>query len=330
MRRMNPDATGAVSRLMRGGIAALIGAVAMLGGLIAAPPAAATFHLIKVREVYPGAENDSYVELQMYASGQTFLSGHSLIEYDATGKLVRSSTFSSGVSNSANQSTVLVGDTGVQAKFGVAPDLVDPELSVPASGGAVCWNAGGTPADCIAWGNFSGGKAFETATHTTAGSPASPSGIPAGKAIQRTIAPGCPTLLEEGDDTNDSATDFSIVSPAPRPNSVPPSEHPCSAEGGGNGGPGSGPGSGQSAPRTFLRGKPAKRTTDRTPTFRFGSDQSQAHFECRLDGKPFRSCRSPFTTRRLSLGRHRFRVRAFLPGGGRDPTAASYGFRVVG
>src|SRR5690242_19968190 len=207
--------------------AALIAAATVLGGLILAPPAAATFHLIKVREVYPGSENDSYVELQMYASGQIFLATHSMTVYSSAGTLVHKSTFSAGVANGENQATVLIGDSNVQSSFGLAPDLVDSELSLPAAGGAVCWNAGGIPADCVAWGNFKGSAAFETATGTSAGSPASPSGIAAGKAIRRTIEPGCPTLLEESDDSDDSATDFSEVPPAPRDNASPITEKTC-------------------------------------------------------------------------------------------------------
>ena len=64
--------------------------------------------------------------------------------------------FRAEVFNSANQQTVLIGDTRVQEAFGVAPDLVDSGLAISAAGGAVCWNAGGIPADCVAWGNFSG------------------------------------------------------------------------------------------------------------------------------------------------------------------------------
>ena len=90
--------------------------------LIAAPAAQATFHLIKVREVYAGTEDDSYVELQMYAAGQSFLNGHSLTLYNAAGGLSHSSTFSAGVTKSENQRTVLIGDSGVQARFGVTPD----------------------------------------------------------------------------------------------------------------------------------------------------------------------------------------------------------------
>src|ERR1700710_857397 len=65
--------------------------------LLTASPAQATFHLIKVREVHPGADDDSYVELQMFAAGQSLLGGHSMTLYNASGSLVHSSTFSSPV-----------------------------------------------------------------------------------------------------------------------------------------------------------------------------------------------------------------------------------------
>src|SRR3954467_2420760 len=204
---------------MRRGIGASLLAGLVGVALAATPSAQATFHLIKVREAYAGSANDSYVELQMFAAGQSFLTNHAMTVYNSSGTLVHSSKFTSGIANSANQSTVLIGDTGVQAKFGVTPDLLDAELAIPAAGGAACWNAGGVPADCVAWGNFSGAAALQTATGTTVGSPASPRGITTAKAIRRTIEPGRPTLLEESDDSDISAADFAEVTPAPRNNS---------------------------------------------------------------------------------------------------------------
>ena len=51
--------------------------LAALGALLVAAPAVqASFHLIKVREVYPGTTADpgsGYVELQMYAGGQNLV-----------------------------------------------------------------------------------------------------------------------------------------------------------------------------------------------------------------------------------------------------------------
>ena len=67
-------------------------AVALLA--LASAPAGATFHLVSIREVYLGPTTDAnsqYVELQMYASGQTELEFHSLIFYGPTGNVLGAS-----------------------------------------------------------------------------------------------------------------------------------------------------------------------------------------------------------------------------------------------
>lgn len=284
--------------------------MAVLALLLAAPAAEASFHLIKVRELYAGSNDDSYVELQMYAAGQSFLGGHSLTVYDANGALAHTSTFSSTVPNSQNQRTVLIGDGNVQSKFGVAPDLVDSGLSIPAAGGAVCWNAGGLPADCVGWGDFSGGASFETATGTTTGPPAAPSGIGAGKALRRTIAPGCPTLLEEGDDSDDSAVDFAEVTPAPRDNASSIVETTCAG-----------------APNTAIDERPAAITNSTSAAFTYEAPTATA-YECRLDSAAFSSCPAAgMEYGGLAEGSHSFQVRG-VNASGPDPTPASYSWRV--
>ena len=279
--------------------------------LLAAAPAQATFHLIKVREVHAGTSDDSYVELQMYAAGQSLLSGHAMTLYDASGSLAHSSTFSASVPSSANQQTVLIGDTRVQEAFGVAPDLVDSGLSIGAAGGAACWNAGGLPADCVAWGNFSGGAALQLATGTSVGSPVSPGGITAGKAIRRTIEPGCPTLLEESDDSDNSASDFSEVAPAPRNDSSPISEHTCAG-----------------APNTAIDEKPALRSNSGSAEFTYESPTATS-YECKLDAAVFSACPlgGPKEYTGLADGSHTFQVRG-VNTSGPDPTPASYTWTV--
>jgi hypothetical protein len=295
---------------MRRGIRLFVLAAALAALLVAAPAAQATFHLIKVREVYAGPSDDSYIELQMYAAGQTFLTNHAMTVYDASGTLVHSSKFTSGIANGANQATVLIGDTGVQAKFGVAPDLVDAELTIAAAGGAACWNAGGLPADCVAWGNFSGGSALQTATGTTVGSPASSTGITAGKAIRRSIAPGCSTLLEESDDTNSSAGDFIEVTPAPRNNASTITEKTC-------------PG----PPNTVIDERPPAITEATTAFFSYEAPTATS-YECRLDSAAFSSCPSfGIEYSGLAAGSHTFQVRG-VNAAGADPTPASYGWHV--
>lgn len=308
-----------MSRLHRPGY---LLSLVLFGLALAAPSASATFHEVSVREVYPGsgaAPDSEYVELQMWAPGQNLVGGHSVVVYNGTGGVAGSATFAGNVSGSANQSTILAataaatGEFGVGADVGLAPGLLDP------TAGAVCWES----LDCVSWGSFSG------SLPSPAGSPATPSGIPDGMALRRTIEPGCPTLLQASDDSNDSATDFSTVFPMPRPNSVAPEEHPCASTGNTSGG-GAGGQDGRSAPQTKLRRKPPHRTRDRTPTFRFTSGEPHSTFQCKLDRKRFRRCRSPFTAKRLTVGRHTFMVRARDSSGTLDPSPASYRFRVIG
>lgn len=283
-----------------------------------AAPATATFHEIWIREVYPGSAAQpevEYVELQMWSAGQNFVQGHNVIAYKAAGAVADTSTFTADVPAGGNQSTILLGTPGVESALGVKPDAVMTGGQLDPAGGAVCWDA----IDCISWGSFSG------SLPSPAGSPAAPGGIPDGMALRRTIAPGCATLLESGDDRNNSAADFSLVFPEPRPNSLAPGERPCSSND-----PSGGPaGQGRGAPQTKLRRKPPHKTFDRTPTFRFSADEPGSTFQCKLDRKPFRSCRSPFTTGKLPLGRHTFKIRARNKSGRLDPSPASYAFKVV-
>jgi hypothetical protein len=285
---------------------------------LAAPSASATFHEIWIREVYPGSTaqpETEYVELQMWASGQELVAGHHVTAYKANGSVAGTTTFAADVPNGANQSTILLGTPGVESQFGVTPDMVMAGGPLDPSGGAICWEA----LDCVSWGVFKG------SLPSPAGAPASPGGIPDGMALRRTISPGCATLLEATDDRDDSAADFAPVFPGPRPNSAAPGERAC----GSSGPQSSGPNGGRGTPQTRITRGPRRKGRDRTPTFRFAADEGDVHFECKLDGKPFRSCRSPFTSRRLAPGRHVFQVRARDDAGQPDPSPARYGFKLL-
>lgn len=305
----------------RASIASL--ALALAFSLLGPQAASATFHEMMIREVYPGSAahpNSEYVELQMWTPGQNLVGGHQLNIFDAAGKSVGVATFLHDVSGDANQSTLVAATPEAEAEFGFtadagfAPNLLNPD------GGAVCWES----LDCVSWGDF------ETSTKSPAGSPAAPGGIPDSMALRRTIEPGCATLLEPGDDHDNSAADFSAVFPGPRPNSVSPSEHACTSQvvGGANSEAGS-TGAAGKRPQTRLRKRPGHLTHDRTPTFSFASGTSGATYLCRLDRSRFRRCHSPFTAPRLGLGRHVFRVEARAPGGATDRSPATYGFTVA-
>ena len=79
---------------------------------------------------------------------------------------------------------------------------------------------------------------------------------------------------------------------------------------------------------TTLTAKPAAKTHDRTPTFRFSANSSGASFQCKLDGGLFRTCRSPLTTKKLGFGSHTLLVRAVAQGTA-DQTPAKFSFKVV-
>jgi hypothetical protein len=297
------------------------GLLALLASLLSASPASATFHEMSIREVYPGSAalpDTEYVELQMWAPGQNLVGGHSLETYSAGGVPIATTTFANDVAGAANQSTILLATPAAETAFGVVPDAAMAPNQLDPAGGAVCW---AQAIDCVAWGNFSG------SLPSPAGSPASPSGIPDGMALRRTIAPGCATLLEPTDDRDNSAVDFSPVFPGPRPNSLAPSEHACGSASAQPESP-SGP-SDHGAPQTKLTHKPPRRTRDRTPTFRFAADEPGSSFQCRLDSKPLQACRSPHTTARLALGRHTFAVRARDDSGSFDPTPVTFAFKVT-
>jgi len=291
--------------------------------LLAAPTAQATFHLIQIREVYLGsalAPESKYVELQMYSPGQDLVKGHTLRIYNASGEVIGSTTFSANVAADDNQDTILVATSAAETEFELTADSTLPSVATfSPDGGAACWEE----IDCVSWGNFDG------PLPSPAGTPAV--GVPTGMALQRTITRGCATALDPADDSDSSAADFSVATPAPRPNAVAPSERSCASGGGTGGGTGTGVGSDHDhgAPQTTLRRKPPKRTTDRTPSFRFGADEQKARFQCKLDGKAYRACRSPFTAKRLAFGPHTFKVRAIGSGSLADPSPASYRFRVV-
>jgi hypothetical protein len=215
-------------------------ALALLAFAATASSASASFHFMKVREVYPGSVSDSgYVELQMWAAGQNLVNLGQLRVYNANGSTASTFQPASKVGNPENNRTILIADSAFGTAFpGITPDFTDSSLNLSPAAGAVCWPVNASPIDCVSWGAFTGNASLPA---PAAGSPLQGSGtsgaVGGGKAIIRSIAPGCSTFLEDGDDTNNSATNFSETTPNPRPNSAPVVEMPCSPGGGGGGGP---------------------------------------------------------------------------------------------
>ena len=80
-------------------------------------------------------------------------------------------------------------------------------------------------------------------------------------------------------------------------------------------------GPGDAAPETAIT-KLLKKTTDRTPTYRFTSSE-QGSFQCKVDKGAFAACSSPFTLKKLKPGKHTFSVRAIDGAGNVDQSPAS-------
>ena len=189
---------------------------------VSSAPAGASFHLIKIVEVFaglPAEPNAQYIELQMYASGQNNVAGHSVIVDTTAGGggggagLTSTFTFTGNVPRGVDQATILVATAEAQSHFGVPADLtMTPVLN--ATNGKVCFDPEPNAIDCVAWGSHPGstatGPRFNPAT-----------GIPAGSSMLRKTSGGTnPNGLDAGDDTNNSASDFETASPTPQPNTL--------------------------------------------------------------------------------------------------------------
>ena len=269
----------------------LAGLASLITLLSAVPPASADFHFMAIREVYPGAANDSYVMLQMYSAGQNNLNGHQIRVYGPTGTTITTHTFSGGtIGSGQNQSTILVADDGYGVTFpgpgNPSPDRTDATLDIPAAGGAVCF----LTVDCVSWGNFTG------SITPSAGTPAAAAGVTASKALRRTITGGsCTGQLDSGDDGNNSAAEFVEVDPKPRSSASTIVETSCSAP---------------SGPSTTIGTKPALKTKSQTAEFTFTSSPPGASFQCRLDAEAFAACTSPKSyAGPLSAASHTFEVK---------------------
>ena len=81
-------------------------------------------------------------------------------------------------------------------------------------------------------------------------------------------------------------------------------------------------------PNTRILRGPSRVTFKRLAKFHFTSTEAQSTFQCKVDKRAWRGCRSPYK-RRVSPGaKHLFKVRAIDRFGNVDPTPARFGWRV--
>ena len=211
-------------------------AVALSCTAAAAPSASASFHLIKISEVFPGTGpegDDAFIELQMYAAGQNQVGpGSVCYRYytEADASTSSGSCLSGPVDNGENQRTVLIGDLDLFTEADFQTNFANMFQENETNGyGAVCVSfSGQAPVDCVSWGAFTApGPLLDGGI---AGTPEA--ALPAGMSATRSISAGCPTLLEASDDTDDSAADFAPATPTPRGNAQAVTGLPCGNGGG--------------------------------------------------------------------------------------------------
>jgi hypothetical protein len=163
--------------------------------------ASATFHLMRIVEIFPGttrAATAQYVMLQMYFPGQNLVGGHSLTVFDANGVILGTFTFAGNVSNGADDATILIATPDADTLFGVPSDLTMSPVIQPA-GGAVCWDV----FNCVAWGSFNAPSSlpsFATVTTVT-------DALSLGMALHRDLV-----------GSTGATTDFILAPPAPKNN----------------------------------------------------------------------------------------------------------------
>jgi hypothetical protein len=199
----------------------LVASIAVLSAaLLAATPAAATFHEIKIRSIFRGpSASQAFVELQMWSAGQDQVGGHQFRVYNATGSAFSGFTLPSDVGDGVNQARILLGDTAAVGSPDFTIAGLGTSLTNLASAGAACWEI----YDCVSWGTFTG----EANLPSPAGTPIA-GGLSGSMVSVRSITANCPTALDAADDTNQSNSDFGFATGySPRNNSLVPPEVIC-------------------------------------------------------------------------------------------------------
>jgi hypothetical protein len=218
---------------MRARTARLIVVSALAAAFVAAeaasfaPRADAAHHLIRIRQVFDGGGvSQEFAVLQLTSPNENFLVGATVTFY-SDGAMSNAQQFNTMPANGESQRTVLAAGENAQTAFGVTSDLdmSNADVLVP-EGGAVCLSSGTFPdVDCVEWGTGT--------PDTLPSNPGPPEpAIPMNNMIQRSIANGCPTLHELGDDTNNSDADFfpvpiDLMTFDPRNNAAPIMETGC-------------------------------------------------------------------------------------------------------
>ena len=107
-----------------------------------------------------------------------------------------------------------------------------------------------------------------------------------------------------------------------------PKEPEEKGKGGGGGGGSTNPAD-KTPPQTKITKGPKSKSASRKAKFKFTSSEAGSTFQCKLDRKPFKPCRSPKKYRGLKPGKHVFKVRATDAAGNVDTSPAVKRFKIT-
>jgi len=83
------------------------------------------------------------------------------------------------------------------------------------------------------------------------------------------------------------------------------------------------------APQTKILKGPKAKSHSRAAKLKFSSSEAGSTFQCKLDRKPVKTCRSPKKYKGLKPGKHVFKVWATDAAGNKDPTPAKRKFKIL-
>lgn len=167
-----------------------------------AAPALATFHLIRVNEVFSNASGTlQFVELIAISDFQTNLAPTRVVAANADSSLANLVfDFVTSFPLLDNGETILLATAGFQAAAGFAPDFVIPDGRIFGTNGRVAFDQDlGPDVDALAYGTYSG-------PNTGFGSPAAPLPGDGFHSLTRVAF------------TNNNAADFAVADNSPRRN----------------------------------------------------------------------------------------------------------------
>lgn len=82
-------------------------------------------------------------------------------------------------------------------------------------------------------------------------------------------------------------------------------------------------------PQTKVGKRPPRKTHRRSAKFTFSATEAGSKFECKLDRKKFKRCKSPKKYKGLKPGKHTFKVRSIDSVGNRDSTPAKRSWEIL-